>query len=471
MKPKPKIETNNTIDQLSRTTQNLNSYQQDLLNSVRSINSKSNSNPSIFGKEVLKQKYTQDSPFKRKQYKNMEIATALQKQNQIILSKYYKPQNNSSKSQQTLLLNHLVAKINPSNEINMFKQSQPSSIDSRPLTSQINQTNSAQNRRQESIGLKYQNIYDGIYQKPKKVHSHQISPVHSRQLSLQQSQSITNRVQKYFESIKFNKEDVQFQYYLGKIKQVFTQPRKDDYFSSLYREHFFQTYQGIYAASHLRIADPNDFKKKAIKIKRKEQHTDKISVIFDLDETLVHCNESILQKSDFLLNIKMSPNLVVKAGVNIRPGAIELLESLVEHFEIIVFTASHQCYAKQVLDYLDPENKLISHRLFRDSCSQTTGTMYTKDLRIFDRPLSQIVLVDNASYNYAWQLDNGIPIVPFYDNKDDRELWGLQTYLMGMRGVSDVREYNRNKLKLNQFYDASSAACVFEKLFQQKMEI
>ncbi|CAK74517.1 unnamed protein product (macronuclear) [Paramecium tetraurelia] len=471
MKPKPKIETNNTIDLLSRTTQNLNSYQQDLLNTVRSINSKSNSNPNIFWKEVLKQKYTQDSPLKRRQQKNMEIATALQKQNQIILSKYYKPQNNQSKSQQTLLLNQLVAKINPSNEINMFKQSQPSSIDPRPLTSKINQTNSAQNRRQESIGSKYQNVYDGIYQKPKKVHSHQISPVHSRQLSLQQPQSITNRVQKYFESIKFNTEDVQFQYYLGKIKAVFTQPCKDDYFSSLYRDHFFQTYQGIYAASHLRLADPNDFKRKAVKIKRKEQHIDKISVIFDLDETLVHCNESILQKSDFHLNIKVSPNLMVKAGVNIRPGAIELLESLVEHFEIIVFTASHQCYAKQVLDYLDPENKLISHRFFRDSCCQTTGSMYTKDLRIFDRPLSQMVLVDNASYNYAWQLDNGIPIVPFYDNKDDRELWGLQTYLMGMRGVSDVREYNRNKLKLNQFYDASSAAGVFEKLFQQKMEI
>jgi len=36
-----------------------------------------------------------------------------------------------------------------------------------------------------------------------------------------------------------------------------------------------------------------------------------------------------------------------------------------------------------------------------------------------------LVLVDNAAYSYAWQLDNGIPIVPFYDNKEDRELWGL----------------------------------------------
>ena len=56
----------------------------------------------------------------------------------------------------------------------------------------------------------------------------------------------------------------------------------------------------------------------------------------------------------------------------------------------------------------------------------TTGGMYTKDLRIFDRPLSQLVLIDNAAYSYAWQVDNGIPIIPFYDHKDDRELEALR---------------------------------------------
>lgn len=69
--------------------------------------------------------------------------------------------------------------------------------------------------------------------------------------------------------------------------------------------------------------------------------------------------------------------------------------------------------------------------------------MYTKDLRIFNRPLSQLVLIDNASYSYAWQIENGIPIIPFYDNKEDRELETLREYLVGMKGVADVRDYNR----------------------------
>jgi len=43
-----------------------------------------------------------------------------------------------------------------------------------------------------------------------------------------------------------------------------------------------------------------------------------------------------------------------KAGINIRPYTIECLKELSLYYEIIVFTASHSCYANVVLDYLDP---------------------------------------------------------------------------------------------------------------------
>ena len=72
-----------------------------------------------------------------------------------------------------------------------------------------------------------------------------------------------------------------------------------------------------------------------------------------------------------------------QAGINIRPYAKELLKNLSNDFEIIVFTASHSCYANKVLNYLDPDNIYISHRLFRESCFMTSGGMYIKDLRIF----------------------------------------------------------------------------------------
>ena len=40
--------------------------------------------------------------------------------------------------------------------------------------------------------------------------------------------------------------------------------------------------------------------------------------------------------------------------------------------------------------------------------------MHIKDLRVINRPLTDILLVDNAAYSYAYQLDNGIPIIPYY---------------------------------------------------------
>jgi len=46
----------------------------------------------------------------------------------------------------------------------------------------------------------------------------------------------------------------------------------------------------------------------------------------------------------------------LKAGINIRPFARECLAELSKYFEIIVFTASHSCYANVVLDHLDPEH-------------------------------------------------------------------------------------------------------------------
>lgn len=84
-------------------------------------------------------------------------------------------------------------------------------------------------------------------------------------------------------------------------------------------------------------------------------------MIFDLDETLVHCNESIMVPYDVCLEIAVNNGKdkikvfiywiyfkiknKIKAGINIRPYAKEVLKRLSSKFELIVFTASHSCYA------------------------------------------------------------------------------------------------------------------------------
>ena len=93
----------------------------------------------------------------------------------------------------------------------------------------------------------------------------------------------------------------------------------------------------------------------------------------------------------------------------------------------MVFTASHKAYADVVLDLLDPNNEIFELRLYRDNCIRTQDGVYIKDLRIFQnsRKIEDIIIVDNAVYSFGYQLENGIPIIPFYHDKEDVELLHL----------------------------------------------
>lgn len=64
--------------------------------------------------------------------------------------------------------------------------------------------------------------------------------------------------------------------------------------------------------------------------------------------------------------------------------------------------------------------------------------MHVKDLRIFKEPdskheenwkMDEIILVDNASHSFAFQKSNGFPMLPFYDNKEDKEMVYLYQFL------------------------------------------
>lgn len=77
--------------------------------------------------------------------------------------------------------------------------------------------------------------------------------------------------------------------------------------------------------------------------------------------------------------------------------------------------------------------------------------MYCKDLRVIDRSMKDMVLIDNAAYSYAAQLDNGIPILPYYHGKHDFELKALENYLLKMIMLSDVRTLNRKTFQLHNY--------------------
>ena len=195
---------------------------------------------------------------------------------------------------------------------------------------------------------------------------------------------------------------------------------------------------------------------------------DKKTLIFDLDETLIHCNEDPTMPCDAVIAIKFPHGDTIEAGINIRPYAMECLVELNKYYEIVVFTASHSCYANVALDYLDPEEKYIQHRLFRDHCMTTPEGLYIKDLRILaNRDPKDVIIVDNAVYSFGFQLENGIPIIPFYFNKQDVELKSLTSYLKKLAQVPDVREMNKKVFKLHSYTSSENADEVLTKLLSK----
>lgn len=101
---------------------------------------------------------------------------------------------------------------------------------------------------------------------------------------------------------------------------------------------------------------------------------------------------------------------------------------------MIIYTASHKCYADSVVNHIDPLGQFFQYRLYRHNCVKLTGpegqTIYIKDLRIIKNvPLENMVIIDNSVLSFAFHLENGIPILPFYSNKDDTEMDTLRNYL------------------------------------------
>jgi CTD small phosphatase-like protein 2 len=75
-------------------------------------------------------------------------------------------------------------------------------------------------------------------------------------------------------------------------------------------------------------------------------------------------------------------------------------------------------------------------------------------LRILaNRSLKDVVLIDNAAYSFGYQIENGIPIISWHDDPDDKELLYLMQYLKTLLTVDDVREVNQTTFHLSTFYD------------------
>lgn len=72
---------------------------------------------------------------------------------------------------------------------------------------------------------------------------------------------------------------------------------------------------------------------------------------------------------------------------------------------------------KNILEELDPDNKIISGVLSSESCCLLQDNLLSKDLRILNRnPRDTLILESDLSS--VIQVTNLVPLIPFSDDND-----------------------------------------------------
>mmetsp|Transcript_15980 Transcript_15980/g.32825 ORF Transcript_15980/g.32825 Transcript_15980/m.32825 type:complete len:268 (+) Transcript_15980:211-1014(+) len=163
----------------------------------------------------------------------------------------------------------------------------------------------------------------------------------------------------------------------------------------------------------------------------------KMTLILDLDETLVHSRELPDYHFDWEVHVPPSSHPACTFFVSVRPHTALFLRAVSRWYEVVVFTASLQHYADPVIDRIDPAG-CVSRRLFRPACREEKGN-FIKDLSTVRDDLSQVVIVDNSPAAYTYNADNAVPISTWYNDREDDALLGLLPLLSGLVLLNDVR--------------------------------
>ena len=64
--------------------------------------------------------------------------------------------------------------------------------------------------------------------------------------------------------------------------------------------------------------------------------------------------------------------------------------------------------------------------------------------------MKDIIIVDNSLFSFANQLNNGILITSFFDDKDDTFLNNVKEYLEYIQNEEDVRKINKESFRFEE---------------------
>jgi RNA polymerase II subunit A small phosphatase-like protein len=165
-------------------------------------------------------------------------------------------------------------------------------------------------------------------------------------------------------------------------------------------------------------------------------------LILDIDETLIHASEQMLDRqSDF----EVQPYCVYK-----RPHLNEFLDFCFVHFDVAIWTSSSKDYAHHVISHILTNNQRPVFLWSRERCTYRRNPdayecEWLKDLKKVKRQgyqLANVIMVDDTPAKLARNYGNLVPVKSF-EGQNDNELELLPKFLEKLASLEDVRKVEK----------------------------
>jgi RNA polymerase II subunit A small phosphatase-like protein len=165
---------------------------------------------------------------------------------------------------------------------------------------------------------------------------------------------------------------------------------------------------------------------------------DRLLLILDVDETLVHASETALDRgADF----RAGPYHVYK-----RPHLEAFLNACGENFTVAIWSSSGADYLAAVLREILPRDITPAFVWGRERCVrqfdfEQLETIFLKDLKKVARlgfNLDRVLIVDDSREKVRRNYGNAIYVSAFDGDPTDNELHHLSAYLPSLHSVPNV---------------------------------
>ncbi|CAD2216680.1 nuclear lim interactor-interacting factor-like protein [Angomonas deanei] len=234
----------------------------------------------------------------------------------------------------------------------------------------------------------------------------------------------------------------------------------------------------------------------------------KNTLALDLDETLIFASTVPIKNADAVITVHVPPTSSsadepnnsedhsatvplpstpnsYRLYIRYRPFLREFLQYVIQHYEVIIFTASRYYYCGAILKQMEQDfpnlrfmkpgadavklnrtaetEKQYVTVLHRNHCTPTNAG-YIKDLHLLGRSLKRTVLIDNNAVCGAFQPYNSLLIKDYVGEVDTTSAEAANDTAASL--LKEVKGYNANQAPSTEFKDSRSDDTVLKDLIR-----